>query len=131
MTYQIEKLNEARLSDKQQKVYEYVLAGPGSSYKEIAKGTELSLSCVCGRMGELRELGMAWTVRQPKRPKEAHATSDPNDIKRNVYIYEKEEDAKAAKAIKVALNRLAKRGKLHQADIITLKPIVGRITKAV
>lgn len=131
MTYQIEKLNEARLSDKQQRVYDYVLACPGSTYKEIAKGTELSLSCVCGRMGDLRELGMAWTVKHPKRPKEAHATSNPNDIKRNLYVYEKEEDAKAAKAIRVGLNRLAKRGKLHQLDITALKPIVGRITKSV
>ena len=131
MTYQVKKLNEARLSDKQQRVYDHVLGHPGSAYKEIAKGTGLSLSCVCGRMGDLRELGMASTVKHPKRPKEAHATSDPNGIKRNLYIYENEEDAKAAKTIKVGLNRLAKRGKIHRADIMTLQLIVKRITRAV
>ena len=131
MTYQIEKLNEARLSDKQQKVYEYVLSHPGSTYKEIARGTNLSLSCVCGRMGELMALGYAWTEKQPKQPLAAHATTDKNDIRRNLYLHEKEEDAKALKAIIAAVKRLIGRGKIPQADIVSLRPIVGRINKAV
>jgi hypothetical protein len=131
MTYQIEKLNEARLSDKQQKVYEYVLSHPSSTYKEIAKGANLSLSCVCGRMGELMSLGYAWTEKQPKRPLEAHATTDKNDIRRNLYIYEKEEDVKALKSIIAGVKWLISRGKIHQADIVNLRPIVVRINKAV
>ena len=131
MTYQIQKLNEARLSDKQQRVYEYVLSHPASTYKEIAAGTNLSLSCVCGRMGELMTLGFAWTEQPAKGPKEAHATTNENDIKRNVYLHEKKEDKKAAKAVRSGLNWLMKRGKIRELDILALRPIVGRINKAV
>lgn len=53
MTYQIQKLNEVRLSDKAQQVYDYLLANPGKSIAETAEATGLKESCVCGRVVEV------------------------------------------------------------------------------
>jgi len=47
-----------KLCKQQKQVYDYLLAFPGSSDKEISRGTGLPINSVTGRRNELLKLGL-------------------------------------------------------------------------
>ena len=61
MSNQIKAYQAAKVSDKAHRVFEYLLSAGPSTRKQIAAGAELSLSCVCGRVGELAAQGIVYT----------------------------------------------------------------------
>ena len=113
--FHVKKLNDARLSDKASIVYDCLLANPeGLEYLEIKSLTGLSRECICGRIGDMRPMGLVWTQKFSKSPKKAFATSDRGDIQRTKKMFEIEEDRKDFAHLKRILKRYRDRGKINQ-----------------
>jgi len=130
MSYQIEKLNEARLSDKAEQVYNCLLANQeGLTYPEVAKMTGLKERTVCGRMGDLRPLGLAWTEQPDKGPKVAFATSNKGDIARNIRVYQKAEREKKFGQLRECLTFFKQ--DFNKGEIYHLAAIVNRLNPTV
>jgi hypothetical protein len=53
----VQSLNKVSRGDKRATVLAFLHANPGSTRREIAEGTDMLLSSVCGRVNELMELG--------------------------------------------------------------------------
>jgi hypothetical protein len=125
MTYQIEKLNEARLSDKAAKVYDCLLAHrEGLTYPEIAKITGLLERTVCGRMGDLKPLGYVWVEKSDAKTV-AYATANDDDIQRNLRLYLKEERQKKYKQLIESLTYF--KPEFNKGEVYHLAAIANRL----
>lgn len=129
MTYQIQKLNEVRLSDKAQQVYDYLLANPGKSIAETAEAAGLKESCVCGRVGDMLPLGLVWYETQLEGPKLLHATEDHEDQARNVRLYVQQEEGRNLNKMRQAANGLLTRFLPHERA--QLRAIFERLNKEI
>lgn len=61
-TYRQQMHLKAKLSDKARIVFEWLILNGPDTRKQIAACTGLSLSCVCGRVGDMQALGMVFTA---------------------------------------------------------------------
>lgn len=114
----------AKTSNKAQKVYWCVMEHGDMTRNRIAEITGLKIQSVCGRVGELKEVGLVF-IEEAKGGQKVCAAKTEADRESLAYLYERNQEKKAFATMVKCFTTLKKR--FTQREITHLAEMVRRL----